>query len=208
LLDRALREDATRQLELLAQENYPTYISSLCQILTNEGADDATRMSAGLAVKNSLTAKDFARKEEFSQRWVSMPVDLRNQVKQGVLQSLASPKKSVGNISGQVVAAIAEIELPLGGWPDLINTMLENIQTNNAVLKQSTLQAVGFVCEAIDPNVLVNQSNGILTAIVQGARSEEPSPEVRLAAINALINSLDFIKGNFEREVRDTCTNR
>lgn len=34
------------------------------------------------------------------------------------------------------------------------------------------------------------------------------SPEVRLAAINALINSLDFIKGNFEREVRDTCTNR
>ncbi|KAG0793841.1 hypothetical protein G6F62_008345 [Rhizopus arrhizus] len=157
-------------------------------------------MSAGLAVKNSLTAKDFARKEEFSQRWVSMPVDLRNQVKQGVLQSLASPKKSVGNISGQVVAAIAEIELPLGGWPDLINTMLENIQTNNAVLKQSTLQAVGFVCEAIDPNVLVNQSNGILTAIVQGARSEEPSPEVRLAAINALINSLDFIKGNFERE--------
>ncbi|KAG1242858.1 hypothetical protein G6F68_016018 [Rhizopus microsporus] len=100
--DRALREDATRQLELLAQENYPTYISSLCQILTNEGADDATRMSAGLAVKNSLTAKDFARKEEFSQRWVSMPVDLRNQVKQGVLQSLASPKKSVGNISGQV----------------------------------------------------------------------------------------------------------
>ncbi|KAG1378661.1 hypothetical protein G6F60_015277 [Rhizopus arrhizus] len=54
-----------------------------------------------------------------------------------------------------------------------------------------------------DPNVLVNQSNGILTAIVQGARSEEPSPEVRMAAINALINSLDFIKANFEREVSD-----
>lgn len=55
----------------------------------------------------------------------------------------------------QVVAAIAEIELPLGGWPDLINTMLENIQTNNAVLKQSTLQAIGFVCEAIVRNHLI-----------------------------------------------------
>jgi importin subunit beta-1 len=43
----------------------------------------------------------------------------------------------------------------LGGWPDLINTMLENIQTNNAVLKQSTLQAVGFVCEAIVRNNLI-----------------------------------------------------
>lgn len=29
------------------------------------------------------------------------------------------------------------------------------------------------------------------------------SPEVRMAAINALINSLDFIKANFEREVSD-----
>ncbi|KAG1436784.1 hypothetical protein G6F56_013411 [Rhizopus delemar] len=60
-------------------------------------------MSAGLAVKNSLTAKDFTRKEEFSQRWVSMSVDLRNQVKQGVLQSLTSPKKAAGNISGQLL---------------------------------------------------------------------------------------------------------
>ncbi|KAI9277599.1 armadillo-type protein [Sporodiniella umbellata] len=198
--DRALREDATRQLEALAQENYASYVGSLCQILTNESADDATRMSAGLAVKNSLTAKDFSRKEEFSARWLSMPSDLRNQVQLGVLQCLGSPKKAVGNISGQVVAAIAEIELPLGGWTDLINTMLTNIQTNDATLKQSTLQAIGYVCESIDPNVLVAQSNGILTAIVQGARSEEPSVEVRLAAINALINSLDFIKGNFERE--------
>ncbi|CEJ02610.1 hypothetical protein RMCBS344292_16610 [Rhizopus microsporus] len=147
--DRAIREEATRQLELLAQDNYPTYAGSLCQILANESADDAARMSAGLALKNSLTAKDFARKEEFSQRWLSMPVDLRNQIKQGVLQGLASPKKSVGSIAGQVIAAIAEIELPLNAWPDLITTMLANIQTTDSTLKQSTLQAIGYVCEAI-----------------------------------------------------------
>ncbi|CEG76928.1 hypothetical protein RMATCC62417_11754 [Rhizopus microsporus] len=58
--DRVIREEATRQLELLAQDNYPTYAGSLCQILANESADDAARMSAGLALKNSLTAKDFA----------------------------------------------------------------------------------------------------------------------------------------------------
>ncbi|CAO3683770.1 unnamed protein product [Rhizopus microsporus] len=197
--DRAIREEATRQFKLLAQDNYPTYAGSLCQILANESADDAARMSAGLALKNSLTAKDFARKEEFSQRWLSMPVDFVIKSSK-VLQGLASPKKSVGSIAGQVIAAIAEIELPLNAWPDLITTMLANIQTTDSTLKQSTLQAIGYVCEAIDPNVLVNQSNGILTAIVQGARSEEPSPEVRMAAINALINSLDFIKANFERE--------
>ncbi|OBZ82225.1 Importin subunit beta-1 [Choanephora cucurbitarum] len=198
--DRALREDATRQLELFAQENYSNYIVSLCQILASEQADDSIRMSAALAVKNSLTAKEYSRKEEFAKRWLSLGDELRLQIKQGVLQALASPKKPVGNISGQVVAAIAEIELPIGQWPDLIHVMLDNIRTEDATLKQSTLQAIGYVCEATDPVVLATQSNDILTAVVQGARKEELNQEVRLAAINALINSLDFIRENFERE--------
>lgn len=48
-----------------------------------------------------------------------------------------------------MIAAIAEIELPLNAWPDLITTMLANIQTTDSTLKQSTLQAIGYVCEAI-----------------------------------------------------------
>lgn len=46
------------------------------------------------------------------------------------------------------------------------------------------------------------KSNEILTAVIHGARKEEPSPEVRQAAISALYNSLEFVRDNFEREVR------
>ena len=45
------------------------------------------------------------------------------------------------------------------------------------------------------------RSNEILTAVIHGARKEEPSTEVQLAAINALYNSLEFVRDNFEREV-------
>jgi importin subunit beta-1 len=45
------------------------------------------------------------------------------------------------------------------------------------------------------------KANEILTAVIHGARKEEPSPEVQLAAIHALFNSLEFIRENFEREV-------
>jgi len=48
---------------------------------------------------------------------------------------------------------------------------------------------------------LSSQSNDILTAVVQGARSDETNEEVTLAAMHALYNSLDFVKDNFEREV-------
>ena len=44
------------------------------------------------------------------------------------------------------------------------------------------------------------RANEILTALIHGARKEEPSPEVQLAAIHALFNSLEFVRDNFERE--------
>lgn len=45
------------------------------------------------------------------------------------------------------------------------------------------------------------RSNEILTAVIHGARKEEPSTDVQLAAVNALYNSLEFVRDNFEREV-------
>lgn len=54
---------------------------------------------------------------------------------------------------------------------------------------------------AQDAEVLATQSNEILTAIVHGMKREEPSNHVRLAATTALLNSLEFTKANFDKEV-------
>jgi len=51
--------------------------------------------------------------------------------------------------------------------------------------------------------VLSARADEILTAVVHGARKEEPSTDVQLAAMQALYNSLSFIRENFEREVRN-----
>ena len=52
-----------------------------------------------------------------------------------------------------------------------------------------------------EPQHLQSLSNEILTAIVCGMKKEEPSNKIRLAATNALYNSLEFTKANFEVEV-------
>lgn len=70
----------------------------------------------------------------------------------------------------------------------------------NTNLRRATLQAIGFICETSQSTALENQSNEILTAVIQGARKEESSPEVQLAALQALFNSLEFVRANFERE--------
>lgn len=49
--------------------------------------------------------------------------------------------------------------------------------------------------------MLISQSNQILTAIIHGMRQNEPSNHVRLAATTALLNSLEFTRANFDKEV-------
>ena len=63
---------------------------------------------------------------------------------------MSSPISSSGLAAAQAVAAVAEIELPLGSWNDLIPILLNNMSKfDNNLLKQATLQAIGFICETI-----------------------------------------------------------
>lgn len=115
--------------------------------------------------------------------------------------TLSSSEPRAGTVAAQVVAAVAAIELPRGMWPDLIAQLLAAIgDVNNPRQRQAALQAIGFTCEVVDPAVLSTQSNEILTAVIQGARKEETSPDVQLAALHALLNSLEFVRSNFERD--------
>jgi importin subunit beta-1 len=52
-----------------------------------------------------------------------------------------------------------------------------------------------------DDRCLEEKTNEILTAIVHGMKRDETSNHVRLAATNALLNSLEFTRANFEKEV-------
>ena len=105
--------------------------------------------------------------------------------------------------AAQCVQYIACVELPLNMWPTLIQSLVQNVTNENSTeaVKESTLEAIGYICQDIEQRCLEESSNQILTAIVHGMKREEPSDHVRLAATNALLNSLEFTKANFEKEV-------
>ena len=68
-------------------------------------------------------------------------------------------------------------------------------------MKESSLEALGYISQDMPAAVMERSANPILTAIVHGMREGEPSLHVRLAAINALLNSLEFAGQHFEQEV-------
>ncbi|POW10489.1 hypothetical protein PSHT_08738 [Puccinia striiformis] len=63
---------------------------------------------------------------------------------------VADEQSAVRQVSGQAIAAIGAVELPLGMWPGLIGQLLQII--NNAEggvpIRQATLQAIGYLCES------------------------------------------------------------
>ncbi|KAH3679862.1 hypothetical protein WICMUC_000605 [Wickerhamomyces mucosus] len=201
--DPATRAEAESQLQILSKEQFVNYIGLLTQTLADDSKRVEVRILAGINLKNELTSKDKNKKAEQAQRWISLDPVAKEQIKQIALSSLLTENDRVANAGAQLVAAIADIELPRQEWNDLIGIIVENTKPEKPEhVKRSSLLTIGYICETADANDkgVASQSNGILIAIVQGAQSSEPSKVVRLTALNALVDSLEFIKSNFDSE--------
>ena len=155
-------------------------------------------------MKNAFSAREFARQQELQAKWLQQTdQETKDRVKSLSLQTLASDNAQAGQAAAQVIASIASIELPRNQWADLMGTLVQNVSSGAPHQKQASLTCIGFICESQDTELrsaLVSHSNAILTAVVQGARKEETNHEVRLSAITALGDSLEFVGNNFKHE--------
>lgn len=137
-------------------------------------------------------------------RWLQqVDPSARTAVKELALKTLASKDGRAGQSAAQFISSIAAIEIPKNEWPQLMSVLVANVGTGADHLKQASLATIGFICETEDTELrdsLVQHSNAILTAVVQGARKEETNLDVRLAAIIALSDSLEFVRTNFDNE--------
>lgn len=119
------------------------------------------------------------------------------------MKTLSSSDSKAGQSAAQFITSIAAIEIPHNQWPDLMNALVHNVTSGSDHLKQSSLATLGFICESDEPELresLTTHSNAILTALVQGARKEETNPDVRVAALSALSDAVEFVRSNFENE--------
>lgn len=141
---------------------------------------------------------------DLQRRWVQqVNPSARANLKDSALKTLASKDMRAGQSAAQFIASIAAIEVPKNEWPQLMPALVANVGEGTDQLKQASLATIGFICETEDSELresLVQHSNAILTAVVQGARKEETNLDVRNAAITALGDSLEFVRTNFDNE--------
>ena len=159
------------------------------------------RQQAGVQLKNFLYTNDESLKAQYEQRWLNIPEDIRSYTKQNVVGALGT-ESFRPSAAAQCVHMIAAVEIPRALWPGLIASLVQNV-TNPAsteMMKESTLSAIGYICNDVDHRFLEESANDILTAIVHGMRRDETSNAVKIAATTALNNSLEFTRANFDKE--------
>ncbi|KAK2742626.1 karyopherin beta [Onygenales sp. PD_40] len=202
--DDSTRQNAEQQLLHAAEVDFAAYLTTLAGELANESAAPPIRMAAGLALKNSFTFREIDRLREVQGRWVhQVTPQVKKSVKDLALQTLGSSNSRAGHSAAQFIVSIASIELPRNEWPELMNTLVKNVNTGSDHLKQASLTTIGFICESDEPELresLTAHSNAILTAVVQGARREETNADVRNAALTALGDAMEFVRSNFEND--------
>ncbi|CAM0958058.1 unnamed protein product [Alopecurus aequalis] len=163
---------------------------------------------AGIILKNSLYTKNSSKKELLIQQWANLDPSIRSKIKEELLITLGSSAPEARRASSRVIAKIASIEIARREWKDLIAKLQGNVAQDgaSAALKQATLEALGYVCEEIPPDHLEqDQVNAILNVVIQQMNQAEPSVEVRLAAVKALYNALDFSENNFANVMEQIC---
>ncbi|CAA0830895.1 Importin subunit beta-1 [Striga hermonthica] len=201
-VDSTIRKHAEETLKQFQEQNLPAFLLSLSGELANEEKPVESRKLAGLILKNALDAKEQHRKHELFQRWLSLDPAVKSQIKASLLLTLSSAALDARSTTSQVIAKVAGIEMPQKQWPELVATLLSNVQQVSPHLKQATLETLGYVCEEVEPDVVdQDEVNKILTAVVQGMNSNEGNTEVRLAATRALYNALGFARANFSNDM-------
>mmetsp|Transcript_4795 Transcript_4795/g.15000 ORF Transcript_4795/g.15000 Transcript_4795/m.15000 type:complete len:845 (-) Transcript_4795:709-3243(-) len=179
---------------------------ALARELAKTGVNSSSSCQlAGLHLKNLLSSRDSALNCERKSRWLKI-VDIvtRNEVKRVCLSALHSPYTSAAHAAAQVVAKLGAIEIPVRQWPELLDDLVSNMHVaedpNSDLVKTVTLETLGYICDDLEEDVVAHDdTNKILTAIVDGLR-EDRTQSVRVAAAQALLNSLIFTRHNFEVE--------
>lgn len=204
--DANVRTQAEQKIQQFQDQNYPGFLASLAAELSSTSKPPDSRRLAGLVLKNTLDAKDDMRKAELQTRWGQVDSNLKNQIREALLNTLQMEPQDVRHTAALVIAKVAAIDLPRQEWPQLVSALLANMSATPPQhgVRQATLEALGYVCEEMasqEQEVLAaDQVNMILTAVVAGMRPDEPSAEARLAATVALQNAIEFADHNFDNE--------
>ena len=124
--DPAARRAADDALQGLAKSDFPSYVLSLAAEVGSSDRPTDTRRVAALMLKNALSSRSAATREELRAKWMeAVPAATRGAIKAALTEVVTRhPDPAVRRGAAQAAAKIAAAEVPRGAWPELVPALL------------------------------------------------------------------------------------
>ncbi|XP_046390558.1 importin-4-like [Ischnura elegans] len=116
----------------------PEVIPALCNVIVSSENPQIRQYAAVLLRKRFSKTKN----------WTKVNVEVRNGIKQGILQALVNePKQLVKNSIAQLIGTIVKHEFPRQSWPELLQFLHQLTSSANAEEKELGMYALSVVTE-------------------------------------------------------------
>lgn len=181
---------ANKYISEYIQKDLTNFLQALADILFNQQNSPVVRAAAGLQLKNQLTSRDDALRQQQQARWRSLPEPNRMYIKERVFKALGTEIFRPAS-APQCVAYIASLELPERQWPDLIPALVSNVanRESSQQLRLASLEAIGCLCQDTDQSLIqTTDLQMMLNAILHHGLRDEEQDDVKRAATSALLN--------------------
>ncbi|KAF7294475.1 Importin N-terminal domain-containing protein [Mycena kentingensis (nom. inval.)] len=185
---------ATAKLNLEYYKN-PTCILGLAKIMaTADGATDAVRQLAAVELRKRVAQNSGAL-------WKQVAQNDREQLKQNLPQVvLADPNNLVRHSVARVIAAIANIEFPLGTWPELLPFLNQTCTSSQAIHREVGI----FILYTVLDNIVEGFKDHLqsLFKLFADLLNDPESLEVRITTVRALGVIASYIESEDKEDVK------
>ncbi|KAJ7066648.1 armadillo-type protein [Mycena amicta] len=184
---------ATTKLNLEYFKN-PTCILGLANIIATPAATDGVRQLAAVELRKRVLQNSGAL-------WTQLPQADREQLKQKLPEFvLADPNNLVRHSVARVIAAIANIEFPVGTWPQLLPFLQSTCTSPQAVHREVGI----YILYTVLDNIVEGFKDhlGGLFKLFTGLLSDPESLEVRITTVRAMGVIASYIDAEDKTEVK------
>ncbi|KAG8884617.1 hypothetical protein FRB98_002297 [Tulasnella sp. 332] len=177
-------------------QNYykdPTCIPALYEILATSPEQNVRQLSA-VELRKRISQGE-------GKLWSGVPEDVRRTIKTKVFENIMSEQASIVRHSmARVISSIANIELPLDTWPDLLPFLQQATSSPTATHREVGIFVLFSVLEAVI-DALKEQTSSLFTIFSQLLVDPE-STEVRVTTVRALGTLAQFIEADEKADIK------
>ena len=185
--DVTLRIESENQINYLSQ-NLSQFLISISQILSEENERKEIRQLSATLIKNIIS------KPGYIQKYFEIEPEIKQQIKNNILSTLASSILEIRKAAALAVAGICKIELPKKQWNNIFHILCNTSQNEDLNIQLSSLTTLEYIYEEISiKDIDIDTKAKLLNTYTFLLNKKKSDIELTLAALKSIKKFLPFI---------------